>query len=200
MAKYYGVALSSYDMNRLEHYGVAGQNWGIRRYQNKDGSLTDAGKQHYGISSDGNKALTKKYNKEMAKLAKYWERQDVDSQAMKVATYKQKAKKAENVRNVATAIAAPLASVSIINRNNPFYKLKEPFIVPVVTKTSAAVAVGAGVAHAAYKLKKNAAEKRLTDIGHAKAKAKYEAQYNKMLKTFEGTSYVDILKKYSPYN
>lgn len=31
----------------LEHYGVLGMKWGIRRYQNKDGSLTDAGKKKY---------------------------------------------------------------------------------------------------------------------------------------------------------
>lgn len=31
----------------LYHYGVKGQKWGIRRYQNPDGSLTAEGKQHY---------------------------------------------------------------------------------------------------------------------------------------------------------
>ena len=30
--------------NELYHHGVKGQKWGIRRYQNSDGSLTDAGK------------------------------------------------------------------------------------------------------------------------------------------------------------
>ena len=31
-------------MNELYHHGIKGQKWGVRRYQNKDGSLTAAGK------------------------------------------------------------------------------------------------------------------------------------------------------------
>lgn len=38
----------------LVHHGVLGQKWGIRRYQNKDGSLTSLGKERYGISSGKN--------------------------------------------------------------------------------------------------------------------------------------------------
>lgn len=34
-------------MNELEHHGIKGQKWGIRRYQNKDGSYTDAGRKRY---------------------------------------------------------------------------------------------------------------------------------------------------------
>lgn len=32
--------------NELYHHGILGQRWGIRRFQNKDGSLTNAGKRH----------------------------------------------------------------------------------------------------------------------------------------------------------
>lgn len=36
-------------MNNLYHSGVPGQKWGVRRYQNEDGTLTNEGRQHYGI-------------------------------------------------------------------------------------------------------------------------------------------------------
>lgn len=33
--------------NELTHSGIKGQKWGIRRFQNPDGSLTEAGKRRY---------------------------------------------------------------------------------------------------------------------------------------------------------
>ena len=32
------------DSNTIYHFGIKGMKWGIRRYQNKDGTLTNAGK------------------------------------------------------------------------------------------------------------------------------------------------------------
>lgn len=34
----------------LQHYGVKGMRWGVRRYQNADGSLTLKGRKRYGLS------------------------------------------------------------------------------------------------------------------------------------------------------
>lgn len=34
----------------LIHYGIKGQKWGIRRFQNEDGTLTEEGKARYGQS------------------------------------------------------------------------------------------------------------------------------------------------------
>ena len=33
--------------NELQHHGIKGQKWGVRRFQNKDGSLTPAGRRRY---------------------------------------------------------------------------------------------------------------------------------------------------------
>lgn len=37
--------------NYMEHHGVQGQKWGVRRYQNEDGSLTKEGRKRLGMMS-----------------------------------------------------------------------------------------------------------------------------------------------------
>lgn len=43
----------------LMHWGVPGMKWGIRRYQNKDGTLTEAGKKRYDKEMEKAKAAAK---------------------------------------------------------------------------------------------------------------------------------------------
>ena len=47
------------DPNELKHYGILGMRWGRRRYQNKDGSLTNAGRKHYDKETEKLKAEKK---------------------------------------------------------------------------------------------------------------------------------------------
>lgn len=51
--------------DHLEHHGILGQKWGVRRYQNSDGTLTEEGKKRYG------KALGKKVYKMDKRNAAY---------------------------------------------------------------------------------------------------------------------------------
>ena len=44
--EYYGIHYDSV----IEHHGVKGQKWGVRRYQNPDGTLTEEGKKRLGFS------------------------------------------------------------------------------------------------------------------------------------------------------
>ena len=51
--------------SELYHYGVKGMRWGIRRYQNKDGSLTPAGEKRLNdYKSKESERITKKYQVE----------------------------------------------------------------------------------------------------------------------------------------
>ena len=56
----------------LKHHGIKGQRWGVRRYQNADGSLTPLGKKKYGTKENFERQMAaenlKKQSKKLSKI------------------------------------------------------------------------------------------------------------------------------------
>lgn len=53
----------------IQHHGIKGQRWGVRRFQNDDGTLTPAGRSRY-LNSDG--SFTKEGKKYRKMVNKNW--------------------------------------------------------------------------------------------------------------------------------
>lgn len=66
------------DLNYLQHFGILGMKWGIRRYENKDGSLTAAGKRRYSNEQyiNNNRKKENKKDDEYVRDANRWARED----------------------------------------------------------------------------------------------------------------------------
>ena len=88
--------------NTLAHFGTKGMKWGQRRYQNRDGSLTEEGKARYGVeghrSARGVKRDLNKLDSEQA-----YARHRIKSFDNKIARLEKKAQKASSKGNTIKA-------------------------------------------------------------------------------------------------
>ena len=170
------------DYYRLYHHGIKGQKWGIRRFQNEDGTLTAEGRQRYEVDSSGRmsergKAIYKMdhkgYKKDAKLAAQEARRQERITKAKASsnvgATAKGVAKGAAAGLGVGGAVAGGLflasavagmstKTSSLVNSLNlASYGLHAVLKIPV------AVAIGAGVGGTAGLAKKKYYEKQKTN-------------------------------------
>ena len=64
----------------LYHHGIKGMRWGVRRYQNEDGSLTEAGKKRYAkdILQNNRKKRKDRLDEDALNDPKRWVREDLE--------------------------------------------------------------------------------------------------------------------------
>lgn len=195
LAKYQGyVRLQERETMSLTHYGVQGQKWGLRRWQNKDGSLTEAGKKHYGAEEGGNKKFQKKYAKDMKKMRQLAYNTNVPEQLLR------KAESDEQNKKYAKVAAAGLAGYAAGGIAASALKIAEAGGLKVAIPTVAAVLSGGvhtyGLLKSAhYSQEKKAAARNLTPEGHALAVKKAKQHMDRMEKTYQNTPLISLFRE-----
>lgn len=88
----------------MEHSGVKGQKWGVRRYQNPDGSLTPLGRIRYRTNGEFKKSVDRQRNLAKAREAKKAKKIAAEEEAKKQQEHEEERQKAIKSGSAADAL------------------------------------------------------------------------------------------------
>ena len=116
--------------NTIYHYGIKGQKWGIRRFQNSDGSLTNAGKKRYSEDPSYTEAHSKKPVSQMSneELKRRNARLNLEKQ------YNDLTRKKSTAKKVIDATIKGGATITAIMGAYGSYKKVASIALPVIKK------------------------------------------------------------------
>ena len=104
--------------SEIYHHGVKGQKWGVRNYQNPDGSLTPLGKQHYGYGGELKRTYSLDVDEETAKNTTF------SGKGIKGVTFKENTFIGSNTKYYTATIDGMDVSVDT-DENMSIYDVKE---------------------------------------------------------------------------
>lgn len=137
----------------LAHYGIKGQKWGVRNWQNEDGTYTDAGKQHYGWGNGyhavagvgGSPPANLSLKSRIKAQARYADRQDaVRSQQEERSAQAEEARRSRTRKLLAISSGVAIASIAAY-RGSPTARARIRKSIGNWMKTTAVGIAGLGV-------------------------------------------------------
>jgi hypothetical protein len=168
MNNYYGI-LSNQNESFLQHYGVLGMKWGVRK----------------AIKKNNSKKLRKEYKQAIKKLNEYKQKADIQQQMNAYKKQRNKAVSGALNAGLATGVGgAVLGASNKMVANKILTGLSKG--AGIATLGSAAYKIGKTSYHASKAI---AAKRRTKPKGHQKAVRKYERFNSELNKAFEGTPY-----------
>lgn len=129
--------------DELYHFGVKGMKWGVRRYQNEDGSLTSLGKKRDKMLSDRKTAKKHSTTSNMVK-AEYSRREFEDAKTrLKLENQKKKSKRHQDLEKkyIDQGFAKDEAEIKAYNRAKT----------ETILKVAGGIALASAAAYVAYK-------------------------------------------------